>query len=329
MPIVSPTVGTLYPPEANAAGVSWPAVFGGAFVTAALWVTLTILGVGLGLYAISPWAGQGASAKTIGVGAIVWLIVTQIIASGLGGYLAGRLRTKWTAIHTNEVYFRDTAHGFLVWAVAVVFSAVFLGIVLAAVAATTGTSVTPVAYTDPVPPNRAVTPGGSMNMPGTYSSTPGSTSPSTPGASMSTPDLTDTTTPGVAMTTPGVVKPAPGSVSSSGVGTVPAPGSPGAMTGKPGADPSAPGVGKTPPGTYRTPGAAPGEITVTPHELDKARRAAARTCLWIFVALFIGAFCASLSATLGGRERDAVEYVAVDDATLTTGAGRPYEAPVV
>ena len=147
MPIVSPTVETLYSPyspEVNAAGVSWPAVFGGAFVTASLWVTLTILGVGLGLYAISPWAGQGASAETIGVSAIVWLIVTQIIASGLGGYLAGRLRTKWIAIHTNEVYFRDTAHGFLVWAVAVVVSAAFLGGVLAAIAASgTGTSAVP------------------------------------------------------------------------------------------------------------------------------------------------------------------------------------------
>lgn len=269
MPIVSPTVETLYSPEANAAGVSWPAVFGGAFITAALWVTLTILGVGLGLYAISPWAGQGASPKAVSVGAIIWLIVTQIIASGLGGYLAGRLRTKWTAIHTNEVYFRDTAHGFLVWAVAVVVSAAFLGIVLAAIAATgmgmpatsAAASYDPVSPSSPgpVPPNSAVTPGGSATMPGTYSSTPGSTGPTMPGSStgagsasmelmpnpgtgmstmggtgtnpMSTGTSTmtypgtTTTTPGGTMT-PGVVKPAPGSVSSFGVGTVPAPGTP-------------------------------------------------------------------------------------------------------
>lgn len=44
----------------------------------------------------------------------------------MGGYLAGRLRTKWAHIHTDEVYFRDTAHGFLVWAVGLVLSAAFL-----------------------------------------------------------------------------------------------------------------------------------------------------------------------------------------------------------
>ena len=51
----------------------------------------------------------------------------QIISSSMGGYLAGRLRTRWAAIHTHEVYFRDTAHGFLVWAVALVMTASFLG----------------------------------------------------------------------------------------------------------------------------------------------------------------------------------------------------------
>ena len=45
----------------------------------------------------------------------------------MGGYLAGRLRTKWTGIHNDEVYFRDTAHGFLSWCVALVVTAAFLG----------------------------------------------------------------------------------------------------------------------------------------------------------------------------------------------------------
>jgi hypothetical protein len=66
------------------------------------------------------------SAAAIGAGAIVWLIVTQIAASALGGYLGGRLRTKWTNVHTDEVYFRDTAHGLLVWAVGMVITAGFL-----------------------------------------------------------------------------------------------------------------------------------------------------------------------------------------------------------
>jgi hypothetical protein len=112
--------------EANSSGVSWPAVIAGAFVTAALSLILLSLGTGLGLSSVSPWSNEGASASAVGKGAIVWLIVMQIIASAMGGYLAGRLRTKWTNTHNDEVYFRDTAHGFLAWAVALVITASFL-----------------------------------------------------------------------------------------------------------------------------------------------------------------------------------------------------------
>ena len=49
----------------------------------------------------------------------------QWLSSGLGGYLAGRLRTKWTSLHTDEVFFRDTAHGFLAWALASILVAAF------------------------------------------------------------------------------------------------------------------------------------------------------------------------------------------------------------
>ena len=112
--------------EAQASGVSWPAVIGGAFVTAALSLILLALGTGLGLASVSPWANVGASAATVSVAAIIWLIAMQIISAAMGGYLAGRLRTKWASIHTDEVYFRDTAHGFLSWAVAFVVTAAFL-----------------------------------------------------------------------------------------------------------------------------------------------------------------------------------------------------------
>jgi hypothetical protein len=112
--------------EAPSSGVSWPAVVAGAFAAAALWLILLALGTGIGLSSISPWSNMGASASAVSIGAIVWLIVTQIIAATLGGYLAGRLRTKWVNIHTDEVYFRDTAHGFLVWAVGLVITAAFL-----------------------------------------------------------------------------------------------------------------------------------------------------------------------------------------------------------
>ena len=109
--------------EASSSAVSWAAVIGGAFVAASLSLILLSLGTGLGFSSISPWTRNGASAAAIGAGAIVWLIVTQIAASAFGGYLAGRLRTKWTNTHTNEVYFRDTAHGLLVWAVGMVITA--------------------------------------------------------------------------------------------------------------------------------------------------------------------------------------------------------------
>ena len=112
--------------EASSSGVSWPAVIAGAMVAAALSLILLALGAGMGLSSISPWSNAGAAASTVGKAAIVWLIVVQIIASAMGGYLAGRLRTKWVNVHTDEVYFRDTAHGFLVWAVALVIAAAFL-----------------------------------------------------------------------------------------------------------------------------------------------------------------------------------------------------------
>src|SRR6202140_5832206 len=112
--------------EAHSSGVSWAAVIGGAFVAAALSLILLTLGTGLGLSSVSPWSGVGASASTVGMVAIFWLILMQIISSSMGGYLAGRLRTKWAHIHTDEVYFRDTAHGFLAWAVALVITAGFL-----------------------------------------------------------------------------------------------------------------------------------------------------------------------------------------------------------
>ena len=112
--------------EAYSSGVSWAAVTAGAFVSAALSLILLALGAGLGLSTVSPWSNVAASASSISTAAIVWLIVMQIISSSMGGYLAGRLRTKWASIHTDEVYFRDTAHGFLAWAVALVVMAAFL-----------------------------------------------------------------------------------------------------------------------------------------------------------------------------------------------------------
>ena len=113
-------------PEARSSGMSWGAVLGGAFVAAALALILLLLGSGLGLTVVSPWANEGASAKTLGIAAIVWMIATHLASSAMGGYLAGRLRTKWVDVRTDEVFFRDTAHGLVAWAVGIILTAAFL-----------------------------------------------------------------------------------------------------------------------------------------------------------------------------------------------------------
>jgi|KBSSwiStaDraftv2_1062776.scaffolds.fasta_scaffold00793_18 hypothetical protein len=108
------------PHESAVSAVSWPAIFAGAFVAAASSLMLVALGSGFGLASVSPWPNSGVSATTFTVMTAIWLIVVQWLASGLGGYVAGRLRTKWATTHTHEVFFRDTAHGFITWAVATV-----------------------------------------------------------------------------------------------------------------------------------------------------------------------------------------------------------------
>lgn len=113
--------------------VSWGAIAAGAAAAASLSLILLILGVGLGLSSVSPWARDGVSATTFGVSTILWLTLTQLLASAMGGYLAGRLRTRWTELHTDEVYFRDTAHGFLAWAVASLATAALLTSVIASI----------------------------------------------------------------------------------------------------------------------------------------------------------------------------------------------------
>lgn len=119
-------------PSASQSGVSWAAIFAGALAAGVLSLLLFMLGTGLGLSAVSAWTGRGAEGSTMGWSAVVWLMVTQLLSAAVGGYLAGRLRTKWQGIHTDEVYFRDTAHGFLAWALATVGMVVLAGSVLSA-----------------------------------------------------------------------------------------------------------------------------------------------------------------------------------------------------
>ena len=123
-------MGTAPLPESS---VAWGAIFAGAAVAFAATVMLLALGAGIGLTSVSPWQGEGASATGFAVGGAIWLIITQWGSAALGGYITGRLRTRWNFISSDEVFFRDTAHGLVTWAVAT--------IVTVFVVAAAGTSV--------------------------------------------------------------------------------------------------------------------------------------------------------------------------------------------
>jgi hypothetical protein len=116
-------------------GVSWGAIFAGAAAAAALSLILVVLGVGLGFSVASPWTATRDTVASAGAAALAWLAFTQIAASSFGGYLAGRLRVRWVNVHRDEVWFRDTAHGLLAWAVASLVTAAFLGSAIGSVLA--------------------------------------------------------------------------------------------------------------------------------------------------------------------------------------------------
>jgi len=216
--------------EAHASGVSWAAVIAGAFVTAALSLTMLALGAGFGLLSRSPWSARAMSRSPLEAAAIIWMIVIQIVASGIGGYLAGRLRTKWAAIHTDEVYFRDTAHGFLVWAVAVVMTAAFLSSAATAMVGGAGpNSVAENAYLE------------------------GQLLRSAPAVAV-------------------------------GSGATASAQSPAELSGSQLAEQER-------------------------QAAEAARKETGRFLLWTFLALLIGAFCASYAATIGGRQRDHLKAI--------------------
>jgi hypothetical protein len=131
--------------ESSASGVHWGAITAGALGAVGIAFVLISLGPALGHVTVSPWSPSRSAPVAFGLAAGIWLIVTQWLASGLGGYLAGRLREKWVGIRTDEVLFRDTAHGFLAWALAtlIVVTLLTIGSLTAAAPAATGGSVSP------------------------------------------------------------------------------------------------------------------------------------------------------------------------------------------
>jgi hypothetical protein len=266
--------------EAHASGVSWAAVLAGALVAAALSLILLALGAGLGLSSVSPWSNVGASASTIGTAAIVWLILMQVISSSMGGYLAGRLRTRWASIHTDEVYFRDTAHGFLAWSVALVVTAAFLTSAAtymvggAASSAAGGAGIAAGAQAD-----RRGLDSSEYFVDTLFRS--GSVTPDPNGASLHAE----------------VGRIVANSLRQGNLST---------------ADKSYLAqlvAART--GLSRTDAEkrVSDVVAGAQQAADSARQAVAHALLWVFLALLMGAFCASVAATIGGRQRDHVVMV--------------------
>jgi hypothetical protein len=257
-------------PAEESPTVSWAAVAAGAITAAALTLVLLAFGAGMGFSAVSPWSNSGISAGTFEIGTGLYLICVAMIASSIGGYIAGRLRTKWVGVHTHEVFFRDTAHGFLAWGLATVLSAAFLATAASNIAG--GASSTGVS---------AIQSAGSGGPVDYYAD---ALLRSNPGTSPNTTDLGATRNEIARILMTGLREsdiPAPDRTY---VAQLVA-----AHTGLSQAD-----AGKR----------VSDVINQAKTALDNARKAAAKLSLWLTASLLVGAFSASLAATDGGYVRD-------------------------
>lgn len=125
--------------------VSWKAIFAGATGSIAITMILVAFGIGVGFTVISPWNGQGVSATTFTAAAGVYLFVVAMLSSTIGGYLTGRLRSRWHTVNEHERYFRDSAHGFVVWALATIVTATVLGSAVSGLIGGAASTVAPAA----------------------------------------------------------------------------------------------------------------------------------------------------------------------------------------
>ncbi|MDY7540665.1 hypothetical protein RGU72_20640 [Undibacterium sp. 5I1] len=262
-------------------GVSWAAILAGAMAAAALSLILLMLGAGLGLSTISPWS---YNASVMGISAIAWITFMQLAASGVGGYLAGRLRSKWSNVHDNEVYFRDTAHGFLAWAVA---SLVTVGLfasatqsILSDVSNVGASTVNATATTANNMKNTSVDYFSDMLLRSDDGSVDINVSAGAEVGKILSMDIRS-----------GTLSPNDRDYLSKMVSK---------RTGLNQID-----AEKRVDIIYTQFSKSVTDAKNTIKEsADKARKAAANSALWMFVALLIGAFVASLAATFGGRQRD-------------------------
>lgn len=280
--------------ESPASAVSWAAIIAGAVIASAVSFMLLAGGAGLGFVSMSPWSGEGASATTLGIGAVVWMILTHIVAYGLGGYLAGRLRTKWVGIHTDETYFRDTAHGFLVWALSAVVSAIVVGSALMSAAAGTAKAGATIAAGTSAAATAAAGQAMQANQGG-----------------MPTEYVADLLLrgeqpnpagdPGAARAEVGRIVAASlarGELNPEDRGYLAR-----VVAAQTGADPAT-AEKRVDDVVARARQAAQQAEQTARQAADTARKAAAAFALWAFAAMLIGAFVASWMATVGGRSRD-------------------------
>ena len=283
--------------DAHASGVSWGAVFAGAVASAALSLILVILGFGLGLSAISPWS---YNATLIGTSTIAWLAFTQFAASGVGGYIAGRLRVKWASVHNDEVYFRDTSHGLLAWATASLITVVLLtGVVRGAISTTVDASATVVGAAMPALVTAAT---GPANNAGSGTAAGGNTVEyfadmilrGNQAATDANPANSRAEINRILLTNLRAGKLAADDRSYLAAIIVKRNGVTQAEAERKADD------------IYARAATALEQAKAAAKEAaDSARKAAVFAALWAFIALLLGAFVASLAATLGGRQRDA------------------------
>lgn len=271
--------------DGHTSGVSWGAVFAGAAAAAALSFILLILGIGLGLSSVSPY---NYSSSSIGWPTIGWVIFMQLASAGIGGYMAGRLRAKWASVHGDEVHFRDTAHGLLAWAVATLIT---VAVLAGGVRAVLGGAIDAgnAAATAAAPAAAAAASRNSVRSPTDYFA---DQMLRASGADAATDSQRAEV--GRLLTT----DLAAGNLNADDrayLGQVLA-----KRSGMSQAD-----AEKRVDDIYARASAAAAESKAKAMAAaDEARKAAAHTALWMFVALLAGAFVASLFATIGGRQRD-------------------------
>lgn len=310
-------VSAAYPRVPNTSGTSWGAILAGAVAAAALALVLMMLGAGLGLAATSPWADHGIDAGTAGTSAIAWVFATQILASALGGYLAGRLRVKWPDVQTDEVFFRDTAHGLLTWAVASLLAASFLGSALANVL-NSGVQASAKLAAAPVGVAAQVFAATSAAMPDPASAAsdidqPAAGQGAAPQSGDSVGYFVDSLFRGEqpVSTAPGELAAATTEATtilayslSSGQLRPDDKARLGQLIARHTGLSQADAERRANDVYYRVATELANAQAAAQGAVDKARKAGAKLSLWLFVALLCGAFSASYAATIGGRQRD-------------------------